>query len=151
MSDKIKAIGSKISAFFKLVATKIALFFSGVATKLSELSKGDGKLSKVITPSNAIMAIHVIACVTVILVGHYALGFPLVSVCILVVLETLFAALLGPIPVWVHGLILVAQIVVGLLADRIILMALMDVIYVVAVAVLFLLPRFDRSRARRNR
>jgi hypothetical protein len=52
-------------------------------------------------------------------------------------LEGVLAALLNRIPLWVHGLVFVGQIVAGVVFHKLIFMILMAVAYALCVALLF--------------
>ncbi|MCI5821854.1 MAG: hypothetical protein PUB24_06785 [Lachnospiraceae bacterium] len=84
------------------------------------------------------IAIFVVVAVAMILVSFLVLHIPLVAVCTIVILEGALAALLNRIPIWIHGLIVIAQIVAGILFGKIVFMVLMAVVYVAAVALLYL-------------
>ncbi len=159
MSEKIKSILGKIKEFFVNIGSTVSGVISGLAKKASTANKktsgaeerstsngrATGIASKIITPSNILMAIHVIVCATIILVSYLGLKMPIVSVCLIVILESLLAALLGLIPIWVHGLIIIAQIVAGILAAKLLFMILMAVVYVAAIVVTYLLPYLRRK------
>ncbi len=145
MSEKIKNILGKIKEFFVRVSSAISGAISGLVKKVSKANEKTSG-AKIFTTSNVLMAIHVIICATIILVSFLVLNMPIVSVCIIVILETLLAALLGPIPIWVHGLIIIAQIVAGIVAGKLIFMILMVVIYIAAIVVSYMLPYLRRKR-----
>jgi hypothetical protein len=85
-----------------------------------------------------ILGIFIAVVVAMIAVSYQVLQIPIVAVCSMVILEALLCALLDRIPLWVHGLFIIAQIVGGILLDKLVFMILMCVVYVAAVALLYL-------------
>lgn len=85
----------------------------------------------------ALLGIFLGIALVMILVSTFALHIPIVAVCIIVILDAVIAACLNRIPVWVHGLVVIAQIVVGIVFAKTLLMVLMSVVYVAAVALLY--------------
>lgn len=75
--------------------------------------------------------------VVMILIGYIVLQVPIVPVCTIVILEALLSALLNRIPLWVHGLVVIAQIVAGIVFGETVFMILMVVVYITAVALLY--------------
>ena len=57
----------------------------------------------------------VVAALAVILIGILAWGVPMIPACIFVLLEAGLAVCLQDLPVWLHGAILIVQLVVGLI------------------------------------
>ena len=57
--------------------------------------------------------------------------------CVMVILEAALAACLNQIPIWIHGLVFIAQIVIGIMASQIPFMIFMAFIYVLGVAFLY--------------
>ncbi len=91
------------------------------------------------------IVIFAVVAVAMILVSFLVLYIPLVAVCTIVILEGALAALLNRIPLWIHGLIVIAQVVAGILFGKIVFMALMAVVYVAAVALLYLWTAKDNA------
>lgn len=87
------------------------------------------------------MCVFAAIAVAVILVGHFVLQIPLVPVAALVILEAVLCVCLDRMPVWVHGLAVVIQIAMGFFLECAALMAGMSVVYVAAVAFLYLWTR----------
>ncbi len=79
-----------------------------------------------------------ILAVAFIIVSHVVLDISIIVACVMVVLEALLASCLNIIPLRVHGLVFIAQIVGGIIAGQIPFMVMMDVIYVGAIAFLFI-------------
>ena len=78
----------------------------------------------------------IVVAVAMLLISHFALGMPFVTVGAYVILETLLPSLLKKTPVFIHGIVLIAQIVAGILAKQTLFVILMCVVYVAALATL---------------
>lgn len=76
--------------------------------------------------------------VVAIVVSTVVLKLPVVAVCVIVVLEAALAACLNRIPLWIHGLVFIAQIVCGVMATQVVFMVLMAFIYVFSIVFLFI-------------
>lgn len=83
----------------------------------------------------------ILVMLAVILAGILALKVPVVTVCLLVLLEALLAVCLQQVPVWLHGLVAIVQIVAGALCAKLVFAILCAVVYVVAILAL----KFFRS------
>ena len=79
----------------------------------------------------------VVFSVVAIVVSCVAFDIDVVVACVMVVLEAALAACLNRIPIWIHGLVFIAQIVIGILASQVGFMVLMAFIYVFAIVFLF--------------
>ena len=79
---------------------------------------------------------YAILAVAVILLGILVLKLPVVAVCSIVLVETLLAVCLHNIPVWLHVLVAVAQLLCGGYFDKTIFMVLSACLYVAAILVL---------------
>ena len=75
--------------------------------------------------------------VVAILVSIFALAINPVIACVMVILEAALAATLNRIPLWIHGLVFIAQIVCGIIASQVSFMIFMAFIYVFATAFLY--------------
>lgn len=71
-----------------------------------------------------------------ILVGTLAMKAPAVVVCIAIVLEVAIAALMHNVEIWIHGVVLIIEIVTGILIGRIALMILCVVMYIITIVAL---------------
>ena len=85
-----------------------------------------------------ILGIYTIAS---ILISYFALEIPIVPLCMIVILEALLAALLNKIPLWVHGLVFILEIVIGVIASKAAFMVLMAFVYAIAVVFLYIWSR----------
>lgn len=78
----------------------------------------------------------IIVALAVILVGILSWKFPVIPVCILVLIEAGLAVCLQDLPVWLHGAVLIAQLVLGLLCGSGTFILLCAIYYVVSILVL---------------
>ncbi len=94
---------------------------------------------------NMVRAIAIVVFVVVVLavvIGSIAgLRQPAVAVCVLVVIEALIAALLHRAELWIHGVLILAEIIVGILFNHIVLVILCLCVYVAATAVMMVLEQ----------
>lgn len=72
----------------------------------------------------------------VVLFSMIKLDMPVVPVCVIVVIEAALAVCLHDVPIWLHGLVVIAQIVVGVLCGAALFMVLCAVVYVVGILAL---------------
>ncbi|WP_051195224.1 hypothetical protein [Pseudobutyrivibrio ruminis] len=75
--------------------------------------------------------------VVAILVSILAFSINPVIACVMVILEAALAATLNRIPLWIHGLVFIAQIVCGIMASQVPFMLFMAFIYVFATVFLY--------------
>ncbi|MCR4693952.1 MAG: hypothetical protein K5773_01340 [Pseudobutyrivibrio sp.] len=87
------------------------------------------------------LCILVIYAIVAILVSYLKLDVSIVPCCIMILLEVLLAVLLSRIPLWVHGLVFIAEIVAGIIASQIPFMVLMAFVYVGAITFLYIWER----------
>jgi len=78
----------------------------------------------------------IVAVLLVILVSMITLQMPVVPVCVIVVIEAGLAVCLHDVPIWLHGLVIIAQIVAGVLCGATVFMVLCALIYVVGILAL---------------
>lgn len=83
----------------------------------------------------------IVAALMVILIAILGLDIPAVPVCVIVLIEVGIAACLHDVPIWLHGLVIVGQIVAGVLTGRLLFMVLCVIIYMLGILTL----RFLRS------
>ncbi len=75
--------------------------------------------------------------VVAVVVSIMAFHIGVVIACIMAVLEAALAACLNRIPIWVHGLVFISQIVCGIIASQVPFMLIMALIYIFAIAFLY--------------
>lgn len=78
----------------------------------------------------------IVAILAVVLAGVLALNLPAVGVSLAVLLEAGIAVCLHDVPVWFHGLVLIAEIIAGVLCATLLFMILCAVLYIVEIIVL---------------
>lgn len=83
----------------------------------------------------------IVAALLVILASIWGLDVPVVPVCIIVLIEAALAVCLHDVPIWLHGLVVIAQIIAGILCSNVIFIALCVVFYLVGILAL----RFARD------
>ena len=79
-----------------------------------------------------LFAVIVIALVA-ILISILALKIPVVPVCLIVVLEAAMAVCLHDVPIWLHGLAVLVQIIAGAICGKLVFMVLAALVYVVGI------------------
>lgn len=77
-----------------------------------------------------------IIILALILVGVLVLQEYVVSICVLMILETLMAVLLHKVELWKHVVLLVAQIIAGIIIGRIPLVIVCIIAYIAAIVAL---------------
>lgn len=78
----------------------------------------------------------IVTTLLVILTSILALGVPAIPVCVIVLLEAGIAVCLQEVPVWLHGAVVVVQIIVGAIVGNWIFMVLCALVYVVGILAL---------------
>lgn len=68
------------------------------------------------------LCVFVVFAVLEIVLGILVWKMPVVSVCIVVLMEAGLAACLHNLPVWLHGIVAAAEIVVGIISGKVIFM-----------------------------
>lgn len=76
------------------------------------------------------------AALFVILIGIFVWKLPVVAICVLLLLEAGFAVCMQDVPVWVHGLAVIAQAAVGAIFGRMVFLLLCALFYVVGILAL---------------
>ncbi len=88
-------------------------------------------------PLLSLIVLGIYALVAILVSGLvFQIGF--VVVCVIVVLEAALAACLNRIPIWIHGLVFIAHIVLGITASQIPFMVMMVFIYVLSITFLYI-------------
>ena len=96
------------------------------------MSKSNSKLNLKIV----FLAVFIVVTAAMLLISVFALSMPIVRVGAYVILATLLPALLRKTPIFLHGAVLLAQILAGVLSGQLVFVLLMSVIYVAALATL---------------
>jgi len=85
-----------------------------------------------------LIAICAFALITVamIILGIKVCNMPVVVVCLVVIIEAALAMCLQNIPIWVHGLVLIAELIVGILCELTAFVIFAAIVYVAAIVAL---------------
>lgn len=86
------------------------------------------------------IAIFVVVAAISIVIMTVVLKQPVVPVCVLVLIEAAIAVMLHNAELWIHGVLLLAEIIAGVALGRIVLVLLCILVYIVAT---FTLKLFD--------
>lgn len=68
-----------------------------------------------------------------IILGMLVFKIPVVTICIVIVIETALAACLHDLPIWLHVIVTVAEIGLGIAAHQILFMSLANFCYLAAI------------------
>jgi hypothetical protein len=79
---------------------------------------------------------YALAVIAAISLSVFVCEIPVVAVCLIVVIETLLAACLHDLPVWLHAIVIAAELACGIIFDRALYMLLEAALYLVAIFVL---------------
>lgn len=79
-----------------------------------------------------------------VLIGVCVLHVPVVAMCLLVILETALAVFLHHAELWLHGVVILAEVIAGILCSKILLVVLCAVVYVAATACLQVSDRGEK-------
>ena len=75
----------------------------------------------------------IVIALAAILVSILALKIPVVPVCLIIVLEAGIAVCLHDVPIWLHGLVELVQIIAGAICGKLVFMVLCALVYVVGI------------------
>ncbi len=78
------------------------------------------------------LVIFAVIALIMILLGILALKVPVVWACILILMEVVIAALLHKAELWIHGMLLLGEVIAGILAGKIMLVFFCAIVYVAA-------------------
>ncbi len=95
----------------------------------------------------SILVLYAVLAAVVILISMIALKVPIVSVCLIVVIEALLAICLHNLPIWLHGAVMILEFVFGIIFGRTVFMILMAFLYLGAILTLQYLRREGQSAA----
>lgn len=100
--------------------------------------KGKSKILEWIKKNKALDALILFAIfeLAVILVGILAMKEPVVPVCLIVIGAAGIAALMHNVELWIHGGVVLVELISGILISRIPLMVLCIVVYIVTIVTL---------------
>lgn len=83
-----------------------------------------------------VLGIFCIVALGMILLGTLGLHVNVVSVCLLIVLEAAIAVVIYHAELWIHGVLILLEIIEGILLGRILLVLCCIVVYVAAIITL---------------
>lgn len=117
---------------------------AAVVSKSAAKRRAEGKGSRLPEIFLAVFVAYTIFALVFAVYGLAAgISFPAAG--IFVLLEVCLAALLFPVPLWIHGLIFLAQLIAGLGFHMLAFMILMDILYCLGVAVIFFWTRKEKA------
>ena len=80
------------------------------------------------------IAAFAVIVAAMVLIGVCVLHVPVVAMCMLVILETALAVFLHHAELWLHGVVILAEVIAGILCSKILLVVLCAGVYVAATA-----------------
>ena len=90
------------------------------------------------------IAAFAVIVAAMVLIGVCVLHVPVVAMCMLVILETALAVFLHHAELWLHGVVILAEVIAGILCSKILLVVLCAVGYVAATACLQVSDRGEK-------
>ena len=90
------------------------------------------------------IAAFAVIVAAMVLIGICVLHVPVVAMCMLVILETALAVFLHHAELWLHGVVILAEVIAGILCSKILLVVLCAVVYVAATACLQVSDRGEK-------
>lgn len=90
------------------------------------------------------IAAFAVIVAAMVLIGVCVLHVPVVAMCMLVILETALAVFLHHAELWLHGVVILAEVIAGILCSKILLAVLCAVVYVAATACLQVSDRGEK-------
>ena len=90
------------------------------------------------------IATFAVIVAVMVLIGVCVLHVPVVAMCLLVILETALAVFLHHAELWLHGVVILAEVIAGILCSKILLVVLCAVVYVAATACLQVSDRGEK-------
>lgn len=93
--------------------------------------------------SRMVLPIALFALITVVMIviGVAGLKVPAVAMCLLIILEAGLAVMLHHAELWLHGVLVLAEVIAGILAGKTVVVVLCAVIYVAATVFLQMLDK----------
>ena len=90
------------------------------------------------------IAAFAVIVAAMVLIGVCVLHVQVVAMCMLVILETALAVFLHHAELWLHGVVILAEVIAGILCSKILLVVLCAVVYVAATACLQVSDRGEK-------
>ncbi len=108
----------------KAVQAKRAYARKNIVSELLELLKNKQYMA---------LLLYALVVIAGIIVSIFVCEIPVVPVCMIVVIEALLAVCLHNLPIWLHGVVIVIQIISGIIFEKLIFMILTALLYLGAI------------------
>ena len=90
------------------------------------------------------IAAFAVIVAAMVLIGVCVLHVPVVAMCMLVILETALAVFLHHAELWLHGVVILAEVIAGILCSKILFVVFCAVLYFSATACLQVSDRGEK-------
>ena len=90
------------------------------------------------------IAAFAVIVAAMVLIGVCVLHVPVVAMCMLVILETALAVFLHHAELWLHGVVILAEVIAGIMCSKILLVVLCAVVHFAATACLQVSDRGEK-------
>lgn len=94
------------------------------------------------------IALFSVITLVMIVIGVAALNVPVVGMCVLIILEVGLAVMFHHVELWLHGVLVLAEVIAGIVCGKAILVILCAVIYVAATIFLQMLDKGEMADGR---
>lgn len=103
-------------------------------SKSKSQAKMQAKIQEKVQRDNALIALLVfcIVAVSAILINIMVMELSVVSVCLLLIIEVGIAVLLHHAELWIHGVLLLAEVIAGIVMGKVVPVLLFAAVYVMA-------------------
>lgn len=107
-------------------------------------------MTEKLTNNKMMLAVAAFALVTLamIVIGIMALKVPEVAMCVLIIIEAGIAVMLHHAELWLHGVLVLAEVIVGIAIGKAVLIILCAVVYVAATVFLQMLDKREEADGR---
>ena len=107
-------------------------------------------MTEKLTNNKMMLAVAAFALVTLamIVIGIMALKVPAVAMCVLFIIEAGIAVMLHHAELWLHGVLVLAEVIVGIAIGKAVLIILCAVVYVAATVFLQMLDKREEADGR---
>lgn len=78
----------------------------------------------------------IVVALLIVIIGIVTCEVPVVWACLLILLEAAMAVCMQNVPIWLHGLVVIAQVVVGAVFGTVVYLVLCSFFYVVGILAL---------------
>lgn len=103
-------------------------------SKSKSQEKMQAKMQERVQRDNALIALLVfcIVAVSAVLINTMVMELSVVSVCLLLIIEVGIAVLLHHAELWIHGVLLLAEVIAGIVMGKVVPVLLFAAVYVMA-------------------